>query len=234
MCRAFPTTLNGPARVWFSKLSLNIITSFKELSNFFINNFVGRQRQKISSSSLLNIKQVENESLHTFISRFNREALLVDEMDDKILLAAFYNGVSSNLFIHKLYDQEPQMMVVLIHLAQSFMNAEDTIIAKKKKEGEQLENGYVHHPEQGPRTKKAKIWEKRDHNGKKVGLSSRRYSNYTPLNALLDQVLMQIKDNQSLKWPERMKGDPNKRNKSKYCYFHRDHGHDMDKCYDLK
>ena len=31
-----------------------------------------------------------------------------------------------------------------------------------------------------------------------------------------------------------MKGDPNKRNKNKYCRFHRDHGHDTDKCYDLK
>ena len=32
---------------------------------------------------------------------------MVDEMDDKSLLAAFHNGVSSDLFIHKLYDQEP-------------------------------------------------------------------------------------------------------------------------------
>ena len=31
-----------------------------------------------------------------------------------------------------------------------------------------------------------------------------------------------------------MKGDPNKRNKNKYCCFHRDHGLDIDKCYDLK
>ena len=54
-------------------------------------------------------------------------------MDDKILLAAFYNGVSLDLFIHKLYDQEPQMMAELIHSAQSFMNAEDAIIAKKKR-----------------------------------------------------------------------------------------------------
>ena len=45
---------------------------------------------------------------------------------------------------------------------------------------------------------------------------------------------MQIKDDPSLKWPKKMKGDPNKRNKNKYCRFHRDHGHDTDKCFDLK
>ncbi|XP_075643888.1 uncharacterized protein LOC142615057 [Castanea sativa] len=70
-------------------------------------------------------------------------------MGDKIILAGVYNGVSSNLFIHKLYDQEPQMMAELIHSAQSFMNTEDVIIAKKKKKGEKLESGYVHHSEQG-------------------------------------------------------------------------------------
>ena len=71
----------------------------------FVNNFVRGQRHKRSLSSLLNIEQGENESLHTFISNFNREALLVDEMDDKILLIAFYNRVNLDLFIHKLYDQ---------------------------------------------------------------------------------------------------------------------------------
>ena len=89
MCRAFPATLKGPTRVWFSKLPPNTITSFQELSQLFTNNFVAGQRQNRSSSSLLNIEQGENESLCSFISRFNKEALLVDEMDDKILLAAF-------------------------------------------------------------------------------------------------------------------------------------------------
>ena len=45
---------------------------------------------------------------------------------------------------------------------------------------------------------------------------------------------MQIKDDPSLKWPEKMKGDPNKRNRNKYCRFHKDHGHDTDECFDLK
>ena len=155
-------------------------------------------------------------------------------MDDKILLATFYNRVSLDLFIHKLYDHESQTMAELIHSGQSFVNAEDTIIAKKKKKGERLDNGYVHHPEQGPRSKKAKVREKRDHDSKKTGLSSGRCSNYTPLNIPLDQVLMQIKDDPSLKWPERIKGDPSKWNKCKYYRFHNDHGHDTDECYDLK
>ena len=144
MCRAFPTTLKGLVRVWFGKLPPNTINSFKELSKLFVNNFVKGQRHKRSLSNLLNIEQGENESLRLFISCFNRETLLVDEMDDKILLAAFYNGVNSDLFIHKFYDQEPQTMAKLIHSAQSFMNAEDAIISKKKKKVERVENGYVH------------------------------------------------------------------------------------------
>ena len=40
ICRAFPTTLKGPAKVWFGKLPPNTITSFQELSKLFVNNFI--------------------------------------------------------------------------------------------------------------------------------------------------------------------------------------------------
>ena len=63
MCRVFLTTLKGLARVWFSKIPPNLVSSFEELSKLFINNFIGGQRHKRSSSSLLTIEQWENESL---------------------------------------------------------------------------------------------------------------------------------------------------------------------------
>ena len=40
MCRAFPTTLKGPAQVWFSKIPPNSVSSFEELSKLFVNNFI--------------------------------------------------------------------------------------------------------------------------------------------------------------------------------------------------
>ena len=45
---------------------------------------------------------------------------------------------------------------------------------------------------------------------------------------------MQIKDEGALTIPGKLKGDPNKRLRDKYCRFHRDHGHDTANCYDLK
>ena len=112
------------------------------------------------------------------------------------------------------------------------MNAGDAIIAKKRKRVEKMEANPTRPSEQGPRPKKGWTEDKKDQD-KKAGPSARSQQ-YTPLNVPLEQVLMQIKDDPSLKWPEKMKGDPNKRNRNKYCRFHRDHGHDMDKCFDLK
>ena len=41
MCRTFPTTLKGLARVWFSMIPPNSVSSFEELSKLFVNNFIG-------------------------------------------------------------------------------------------------------------------------------------------------------------------------------------------------
>ena len=166
MCRAFPTTFKGPVRVWFTKIPPNTISSFEELSKLFVNNFIGGQRHKHSSSNLLTIEQGENKSLRSFITRFNREALIVDEVDDKLLLVAFYNGINSDLFIHKLYKKEPQTMAELVHSAQNFMNVEDAIIAKKRKRAERMEVGRLRHFEQGSRPKNGRTEDKKDRDKK--------------------------------------------------------------------
>jgi len=94
------------------------------------------------------------------------------------------------------------------------MNAEDAIIAKKRKRAERMEANPMRHFEQGPHPKNRRMEDKKDRDGKRAGPLAWSQQ-YTPLNMPLEQVLMQIKDDPSLKWLEKMKGDPNKRNRNK-------------------
>ena len=56
MCRAFLTTLKGTARIWFSRLTPNSISTFKELSAQFTAHFIGGHRYKKSIACLISIK----------------------------------------------------------------------------------------------------------------------------------------------------------------------------------
>ena len=110
MCRAFPTTLKGLARVWFNKLTPNMVSTFKELSGHFITHFIRGQRYKRSSASLLNIKQWEDVSLRSYVTRFNKETLLIDEANNKVLVTAFTNGLQSGEFIFSIYRNGSKTM----------------------------------------------------------------------------------------------------------------------------
>ena len=61
-----------------------------------------------------------------------------------------------------------------------------------------------------------------------------RFASFTPLNTLIDWVLMQIKDEGALTFLGKLNGNPSKRSKDKYCRFHHDHGYDTSDFYDLK
>jgi hypothetical protein len=64
--------------------------------------------------------------------------------------------------------------------------------------------------------------------------SNERFNHFTPLNAPVDRIFMQIKDDPALRWPGKLLTNPDRRAKDKYCRFHRDHGHNTEDCYDLK
>ena len=56
MCRAFPTTLKGPVRIWFSRLTPNSVNTLKELSAQFTSHFIRGHRYKRSTAYLMSIK----------------------------------------------------------------------------------------------------------------------------------------------------------------------------------
>jgi len=109
------------------------------------------------------------------------------------------------------------------------MNAKDALMACKEKPKKRERQDEAR---QDKGRKIAKTGGRREDRRSKP--PTRRFINFTPLNTPIDQVLMQIKDEGALTLPGKLKGDPSKRSRDKYCRFHCDHGHDTSDCYDLK
>ena len=133
MCRAFLTTLRGLTRIWFSRLTLNSINTFKDLSAQFALHFIRGHRYKKSIACLMSIRQREDETLRSYIACFNKEALLIDEADDKILLTAFTNGLQKGKFLFSLYKNDSKTMSDVLYRATKYINAEDALLACEEK-----------------------------------------------------------------------------------------------------
>ena len=205
MCRAFPTTLKGLARIWLSRLTPNSINTFKELSAQFISHFIRGHRYKKFTACLMSIKQWEDETLRFYITFFNKEALSIDEVDDKILVTAFTNGLRKGKFLFSLYKNDPKTMSEVLYKVTEYMNAEDALLAREEKprKRERMEDARQ---DQG--RKKPRMGDRRDERRPKP--SGGRFTSFTPLNAPLDQVLMQIKDKGTLTFPGKLKSDSSK------------------------
>ena len=158
--------------------------------------------------------------------------LELDEADDKVHLTTFKAGLKSRDFVASLAKNPPKTMVEALLKAQKYMNAEEALAAidgaeknkEKKKEKEDDRRG-----------------QKRDRADQRNGDGNRRRedrnprpSKFTPLVMPIDQILTEIRDEPSLKWPRLLHSVPSLRDKRKYYRFYKDHGHYTEDYKDLK
>ena len=71
--------------------------------------------------------------LTSYITRFNKEALSINKADDKILVAAFTNGLRKDKFLFSLYKNNPKTMSNVLYKATKYMNSKDALLAHKDK-----------------------------------------------------------------------------------------------------
>ena len=112
------------------------------------------------------------------------------------------------------------------------MNAEEALAAidgvdktkEKKKEKED--------DRRGQKRDQADRWN--DEGNKRREDKNLRPMKFTPLVMPVDKILIEIRDEPSLKWPRPLHSSPSMRDKRKYCRFHKDHGNYTKDYRDLK
>ena len=141
-CRAFAITRKGPALAWFNRLSPSSVSSFTELSIAFVSHFIGARRYKKPSNHLLTIKQSSQESLRSYVQRFNMESLKVDILDEKFVVTAFIVGLrvqSKDLMFS--FSKNPQAsMTEVLAKTEKYINGEEALLSNQRSFSTQKEN----------------------------------------------------------------------------------------------
>ena len=132
-CRAFSIMLKGPVLVWFNRLPSSSISSFRELSIAFVSHFIGARTYRKPSYHLLTIKQSSQESLRSYVKRFNAESLKVDIPDEKFSITAFIAGlgVQTKDLMFSITKNPQASMVEVLTKAEKYINGEEALISKK-------------------------------------------------------------------------------------------------------
>ena len=132
-CRAFAITLKGPALAWFNRLSPSLISSFRELSIAFVSHFIGVRTYMRPSYHLLTIKQNPQESLRSYVQRFNTESLKVDITDEKFAITSFIArlGVQSKDLMFSISKNPQASMAEALTKGEKYINGEEALISKR-------------------------------------------------------------------------------------------------------
>ncbi|RWW36856.1 hypothetical protein BHE74_00058087 [Ensete ventricosum] len=220
MCRTFPTTLRGSARMWYSRIKLFSISSFDQFAKEFELNFIASSCSRPTAALLLGLTQGNDEPLAQFVSRFSAEICRMPDTHPTLAIQAFLMGLRPSRFFWSLIERPPFTVPEILQRASQYVTAESLVIGKredhKKSRGDKPQGQSSGTPRRRDRPE----------------LPAPRPLSI-PLNSTRIEVFLQIRDKGLLRIPNPIRTKVEGQDKRRYYRFHRDYGHDTEECNDL-
>ncbi|XP_064962889.1 uncharacterized protein LOC135611252 [Musa acuminata AAA Group] len=223
MCRTFPTTFRGPARAWFSRLRQSSISSFDQFAKEFEQNFLTSARPRPSIAALLALSQHEEETLAQFVTRFAAVVRGYSDTHPSLIMQAFLTGLKPSRFFWSLIEKLPATVPEMLYRANQYV-AGEALAAGRRPVGKK---SRTEQPRAATSSADSRTHRRPDHHEQRLPRPPP-----LPLNAPRTEIFLQIREKGLLRPPNPMRATY--KNRSKYCRFHRDHGHDTEDCHDLQ
>ncbi|KAF7817891.1 uncharacterized protein G2W53_023346 [Senna tora] len=186
MCRAFPSTLDGDAQLWFSDLPSGSISSFRQLSKRFTSYFATSMTIKRTAHCLKNVVQGKEESLKDFLIRFTKAARQIQGLKMEVALSYLTDNLRSKLFCCSITKKPPKTMAELLARSTKYIAFEEVQQAKEGGQSRREESEPSRSRNDGYRRKDRKDdrrddWNRRERRQKPPRSFGPRFSSYTPL-----------------------------------------------------
>ncbi|GMN21400.1 hypothetical protein TIFTF001_043307 [Ficus carica] len=239
MCKLFAQSLKGAALRWFCNLPAESIDSFDELSLEFMRSYSVHIQSGKTTKDLWGVIQGPHESLRAYIKRFSKAISEISGLDDGTAREALKKGLRHrSLFKNEICARYPPTIQDALHRAKGFIELEEENerverdLARTREElskarDEREKNFRRERPhQQRPTEKRGERSSRRD---RKRPFSPPKYA----IGISPSELIAHLKRQDFVTWPKKLPENP-ARDTSKYCEFHKDHGHNTVDCRALR
>ncbi|KAG7547449.1 Aspartic peptidase domain superfamily [Arabidopsis suecica] len=247
MCKGFGSSLTGAALQWFINLPNGSIDSFASLTDLFVEQFASSRNLEKTADDLYEIRQKRDEPLRDYVGRFNKEKVSIPCCNMSTAISAFKRGLlpDGDLYKELTKYQCRTMEDVLSRAWAQIKWEEDSAYRYRhspRSDSRVVRNersGREDKPYQRPRSESTRNDNRSTHrplsreDGEKcVSSTWPDISNLSISHADLVGALKEMGG--TVRWPQKMKAPDDKRDTSKWCEFHNDHGHRTEDCITLR
>ncbi|GAV56591.1 hypothetical protein CFOL_v3_00133 [Cephalotus follicularis] len=196
----------------------------------FVTKFLNSTTQRKNSNHLINVVHGKNESLKNYLTRFNKESLMVKDLEPSFTLAALNSGLRDNsLFTFSPMKKPTHDMTDLLRRVEKYVNVEEGLATRKhktswfdqqeKEEHSRRAPGKKQERKERPELTKDDLRHKLSKNKKspKMGTPIPSYNNFAPMLETQTRILAVEKDKVPIQWPVPLRSPTKKRDSTKYC-----------------
>ncbi|XP_062074857.1 uncharacterized protein LOC133778851 [Humulus lupulus] len=234
-CKVFSMTFSGPALLWFRQLKPGFINSFSDLQRTFLQQYSVNHEAPRTMADLCRIEQGENEHPKAYLQRFIDLVHQIHDVDPVTAANLFVKSLQVGYLLHENLTMTPPY-----DMAEVQTRAEGVFRVLEFRERAQKKSALIsappaNNPPPPARDDKRKR-QQTDHakEGKRPrhNRGSPRYPSFE-YTVPQEVIYEENKDRPIWREPYKITTPPDRRDKNRYCLFHKDHGHTIAECHNL-
>ncbi|XP_057454049.1 uncharacterized protein LOC130745699 [Lotus japonicus] len=133
--KLLPSTFKKSAMMWFTTLPPGSIADFTEFSTRFLSQFSASRSEQATIAALLAVNQRENESIKSYMTRFNDLSVHLEDSVPSVCVATFKNGLREGPLNGNLTRHPATSMAEIRARARSYILEEEGNRQKQKMDG---------------------------------------------------------------------------------------------------
>lgn len=177
------------------------------------------------------MRQKEGESLKDYMARFNQAKLTVDNPTEEMVYATLYQGLRvEGPLMSEIALNYPESLTDLTDVIEKYVNQEETLSALRESQRQKV-------AESSNSVKKGKKSQKEEKRTETKPAKYYQFSieEWTPLNAPINEVLMEMKKDPHYERPFPLHNKQvREENRNKFCAYHDARGHVTEECRNLR